>query len=291
MSSPSQPISSIPQKSFELPKYITNTVKFLEFFSVKLALKFALKLFFTPIKFKRPEREFKLYKEAKKEILKNELGNEYEVQTWGEENEKCILLVHGWSGRGTQFHKLILELLKNDWKVITFDAPAHGSSVQKQTTLLEFTYCCMQICKEYGPISNAIGHSLGGGALFNALDRGASFEKLITIGTPATIRLVVKDFSQKIGASQKIAEGILHHIEKNFQVKTPEISSNFLAEKHNPKGLILHDEEDLDVLAMNAYQLHKSWTNASLQISKGLGHRKIINHPDSISRIITLLEN
>lgn len=291
MESPTTPKSSPPKKSFELPKHITNTVKFLEFFSTKLALKFALKLFFSPIKFKRPEREVKIYNEAKRVILKNEIGNEYEVQTWGEENKKCILLVHGWSGRGTQFHKLIEQLLLNNWKVITFDAPAHGSSLQKQTTLLEFTHCCLQIFKEYGPIKHAIGHSLGGGALFNALDRGANFEKLVTIGTPATIRLVVEDFSRKIMGNQKIAEGILEHIEKKFNVKTSEISSNFLAEKYNPKGLILHDDEDLDVPVMNANQLHKSWSNASLHISKSLGHRKVINHQESVSRIIKFLEN
>ncbi len=279
------------KKSFELPKYISNTVKFLEFFSGNLALKFALKLFFSPIKFKRPEREDKLYSAARKSILKNNLGNDFELMVWGEENEKSILLVHGWSGRGTQFHKLIEELLKHKWKVISFNAPAHGFSKQKQTSLLEFTYCCLQITNELGPIDFAIGHSLGSGALLNALDQGSNFKKIVSIGTPATIGMVVEDFSKLIGGSPKIASGILKHIENNFKVDVSKISSNYLAEKYNPEGLILHDAEDADVPVKNAQLLHKSWTNSSLHLSSGLGHRKILNHEDSISRIIAFLES
>lgn len=287
----SPPISSTPKKSFELPKYISKTVKFLEFFSGKLALKFALKLFFTPIKFKRPKREDELYNAAKKTILTNNLGNKFEVLVWGEENKKSILLVHGWSGRGTQFHRLIEGLLQKNWKVITFNAPAHGSSSQKQTSLLEFTFCSLQIYHDLGPIDYAIGHSLGSGALLNAIDQGANFKRIVSIGTPATIRMVVEDFSKIIGASPKISEGLIKHIESNFNVEVSEISSNYLSDKHNPEGLILHDNDDSDVPVKNAHLLHKSWSNASLHLSSGLGHRKVISHEDSISRIMAFLEN
>lgn len=293
MSLPDQDLnrSSIPKKSFELPRYITNTIQFLEFFSTRLALRFALKLFYTPLRFARPNRETKIYEAAKRRVLKNEMDHEYEIMVWGENNQKSILLVHGWSGRGTQFHSLIEELLKKKWKVISFDAPGSGLSQQKQTNLLEFTICCLQLCKEYGPIYHAIGHSLGGGALFNALDQGAEFKYLVSIGTPATIPLVVEDFAFKIKGSRKIAKGILKDIQKKFNVDPEKISSSVLAGKHQPKGLILHDEEDYDVDVKNAYLLHESWTNASLQISSGLGHRKVINDPKSISIILEFLED
>lgn len=291
MSKSRQQSQSIPKKSFELPKYITNTVQVLEFFSYRLALKFVLKLFFSPIRFRRPKREEEIYASANKQILKNKLGHDFELMIWGDKNSKSILLVHGWSGRGTQFHQVIESLLKDNWRVISFDAPGHGNSKLKTSNLLEFTYCCLEICQKFGPLEHAIGHSLGGGALFNALDRGADFKSIVCIGTPATIPMVVEDFALKVKASPKIAKGILKTIERNFEINVEEISSNVLAYKHQPKGLIIHDTEDLDVAVENAFILKKSWTNAELLISTGYGHRKIINHPDSVKKIQEFLNS
>jgi alpha-beta hydrolase superfamily lysophospholipase len=50
---------------------------------------------------------------------------------------KKILLVHGWSGRGTQLFKIADELLKQGYSTISFDAPAHGKSPGK-TIMVDF---------------------------------------------------------------------------------------------------------------------------------------------------------
>ena len=44
------------------------------------------------------------------------------------------LLLHGWSGRGTQLYTFAETLQKEGMEVITFDMPAHGKSLGKKQT-------------------------------------------------------------------------------------------------------------------------------------------------------------
>jgi alpha-beta hydrolase superfamily lysophospholipase len=80
---------------------------------------------------------------------------------------KRVLLVHGWSGRGTQLFKIADELLKQGYSTISFDAPAHGKSPGKTTIMVDFI-TTIEINKQFGPFDAAIGHSLGGMSVLNA---------------------------------------------------------------------------------------------------------------------------
>jgi pimeloyl-ACP methyl ester carboxylesterase len=48
------------------------------------------------------------------------------VVEWGE--GPVILCVHGWSNRGLRFSPLIEVLADAGYRLVTFDAPAHGRS-------------------------------------------------------------------------------------------------------------------------------------------------------------------
>jgi alpha-beta hydrolase superfamily lysophospholipase len=80
---------------------------------------------------------------------------------------KKVLLVHGWSGRGTQLFKIADELLKQGYSTISFDAPAHGKSPGKTTIMVDFITTILEIEKQFGPFDAAIGHSLGGMSVLN----------------------------------------------------------------------------------------------------------------------------
>ena len=64
---------------------------------------------------------------VQKSIEVSEIQKEIVLYEYGKSNKK-VLLVHGWSGRGTQLVKIADELLKMGYMTISFDAPAHGKS-------------------------------------------------------------------------------------------------------------------------------------------------------------------
>ena len=216
-------------------------------------------------------------------------GHGYQLFEWGESGPKVILM-HGWSGRATQFFKIIEALTENGYHVLSIEAPAHGLSRQKQTSMIEFVDAIEDVIDTYGPVDIAIGHSLGGMAVFNAFERKhIDLKKAIIIGTPSGVQSVVRDFCTTVGASEKVGKGILNRIEQNFEVTIEQVSTDYLAGLHNPPGLILHDELDRDADVTNAYAVARSWTNAELVITDGLGHRGILLEESVIKKIIDFL--
>ena len=52
--------------------------------------------------------------------------------------EKTILFVHGWMGHSAQFQNMIQRFLEEGYSCLAFDAPAHGLSTGRQSSLPEF---------------------------------------------------------------------------------------------------------------------------------------------------------
>lgn len=198
--------------------------------------------------------------------------------------------MHGWSGRATQFTAIIKVLLQKNYHVYSIEAPAHGESAQRKTHMLEFVDALQTVIKKFGPFQYAIGHSLGGMAIFNCL-KTSSFDpkSIITIGTPTSIRNVVYDFCDKIETNAQVARQLIRYIEKRYSMKVKKASTGHLASRYNPNGLIIHDVNDLDVDIRNAKALKKKWPNAELLITEGLGHRKILIERKVVDAIVGFL--
>ena len=196
----------------------------------------------------------------------------------------------GAAGQASSF-RLIETLEKEGYHIYSIEAPAHGDSIYKQTDMLEFVQAIEWTLEKFGPINTAIGHSLGGVALFNAHDRGnGAFREIITIGSPANIRGVTKDFCEVVNAGPRVAEGIIESIQKSFNLKVEDASTDTLANKWNPRGLIFHDEDDADVDVENARKLAEAWPAAELYISTGLGHRRILSEPSVHEAILNFIK-
>ena len=262
-------------------------MSFLCTISKPLATKFALKLFFTPLKFSTPKRELNSRECAIQHKLST-TKSKFTLFEWPGPGPK-VILVHGWSGRATQFFKIVESLKKNGYHTFAIEAPAHGESSQKKTHMLEFVDCMEVAQQGYGPFDLAIGHSLGGMAIFNAMKRNLSSSKVIVIGTPSNIRNVVQDFCDKVHASSAVGNSIIRNIESRYSLKVEDASTDTLANIYNPTGLIIHDKHDQDISDSNAMDLAKSWSRAELMLTEGLGHRKVLMDNEVIKKIIHFL--
>lgn len=226
---------------------------------------------------------------SKVKDLKTKTGSSFRTYRLGK-GEKRILMIHGWSGRGTQFFKLA-HALKGEYELVAIDAPGHGPFLGKRTHMLEFVEAIEATIAHYGPFHFGIGHSLGGMALFNAIKEGKRFDKLVIIGTPSGISSVVYDFCDKVKAGTKVAQAILSYIEKRYQIKLAEASTAPLAQRFNPPGLIFHDEQDQDVPMQNALEIDKAWPSAQLIRTRGLGHRRILLDEQVIAELYDFFKN
>ena len=282
---------AIPTQSLQIPKPILITAKFLEVISPKLAMLFAAKLFVRPIKHKIPKREIHMVqKSSQSKLFVPSLKKNIVVYNYGESDKK-ILLVHGWSGRGTQLVKIADEMLKLGYSTISFDAPAHGKSDGKTTIMTEFIASIIEIEKQFGPFEFAIGHSLGGMSILNAIKQNLIVKKAIIIGSGDIIQDVIDDFIQKLQLKPKIGLLLKNHFEKKYNEPMENYSASFSAKSVTIPVLIIHDKDDDDVALKAAHNIHKHLKNSTIMITEGLGHRKILGDTKVIESIKEFISN
>ncbi len=274
----------------KIPKSILLTGKALQRLSPYLATKFAIKIFRTPIKFKTPEREKTMEENAQKSmVLIPKLHKEIMVYSYGNSKRK-VLLVHGWSGRGTQLYKIADNLLENGFMTISFDGPAHGHSNGKTTMMNEFVTSIMYLEKKYGPFEYAIGHSLGGMAVLNSVKQGLKIDKAISISAGCVITDIIKDFVKKIELKPSIVSKIKKNFYKKFGEDIDNYSANLAAKSVDIPTLVLHDSDDKDVDVSCAHNIRQNLKQGELLITQGLGHRQILKNGAVIKKIIEFIK-
>jgi pimeloyl-ACP methyl ester carboxylesterase len=272
-------------QSLQIPKSILFTAKILERISSKLVTLFAARLFTTPIKYKIPKREWHMEQQSQKTRLYiPKIKRKIQVYHYGESDKK-ILLVHGWSGRGTQLVKIADELVKIGYQTISFDAPAHGKSEGKTTIMTEFIASIHEIEKEFGPFEFAIGHSLGGMSILNAIKQNFKVKKAVIIGSGDIIQDIIDDFVSKLKLNPKISGMLKQHFEKKFGESMENYSAHIAAQEVKIPVLIIHDQNDHDVGIKAAYNINKHLENSELMITEHLGHRKILGNELVIKQI------
>ncbi|MBI9042502.1 alpha/beta hydrolase [Lutibacter sp.] len=281
----SKPSNNVPK----IPKSILYTGKILQFFSITLATKFAVKLFRTPIRYKTPEREKMMAKSAQKELIKiPELNKEVMVYSYGYSKRK-VLLVHGWSGRGTQLYKIADKLLENGFMTISFDAPAHGKSSGKTTMMTEFIATSKYLEEKYGPFEIAIGHSLGGMSVLNSVKRFLKVKKAIIIGSGDIITDIMIGFISKLELSRKLVDKMKYFFQKKFGEDIDNYSGSVAALQVKIPTLVIHDTADKEVPVECAYNIRKNLDFGEILITNGLGHTRILKDNFVIERIIDFI--
>ncbi|GAA4073787.1 alpha/beta hydrolase [Flavobacterium cheonanense] len=280
----------IQDQTLKIPKVILITAKLFVAISPKLATKFTAKLFTTPIKHKIPKREFHMDKESVQEIVfVPSINKEIVVYHYGK-SEKKILLVHGWSGRGTQLVKIADELLNLGYSTISFDAPAHGKSKGNSSIMIEFIASILELEKQFGPFEFAIGHSLGGMSILNAIREKLKIRKVVIIGSGDIIQDIIDDFIKKLELNPEIGIKLREHFEKKYGVEMNYYSASNAAKEVLIPVLIIHDENDVDVNVKVAYNIKENLNISELMITKNLGHRKILGNTEVIKRIVEFIK-
>ena len=246
-----------------------NSFRLIEKFLPTVAGKWGIKLFFKPRKHQRPVREAQYIKNASIEKIpfqskyswQEDNGHHYVFYQWG--SGPVVLLVHGWEGRGSQMGPFVKSLVNAGYKVVTFDAVAHGDALGKRTNLPEFADIIADIEKTEGGFEAIIGHSLGGVAAAWAISNGVNASKLVTVGSPASMEFIFAEFARQIGATQTSTDQIAWFIENFSGRKIDEFSLKNILSEH--------------------------WANSEFKLTENLGHRRILRDEKTILEIIDFI--
>ena len=273
----------------------TYLFKILNILSPTLAGKLALRLFMTPPHFGIPRRERKLRDEATLTHLIHK-ERKISVRTWGNPDSPVVLLSHGWGGRCTQLHAFIHPLLDAGYRVIGFDAPAHGDSEGKQTNMLDVASIISAIEKEAGPFEAIIGHSFGTGTTLLSMDKfQVKANKVVLIAYFSDVSFIIQLFSDlfdlKPRTLQAMKQEALKSLSKTYGIawQWDEISPLNTIKSINSALLLIHDKEDHEVPYSQAEPLQAVVPQAQKLLTSGYGHRKILMNKNVIHTVISFI--
>lgn len=273
-----------------IPKTILFFFSVLQKISTALTVKFASLLFKSPIKYKVPKREYLMDQKSKQKLVYiPKIEKQIMTYEYGEGFKK-ILLVHGWSGRGTQLVKIADKLLELGYSTVSFDAPAHGKSPGSTTLMPEFIESILELEKIHGPFEYAIGHSLGSMSILNAIKEGLQIKKAVIIGSGDSVNDILLDFVSNLKLKSNIASKMRAHFEKKYQINMESYSAYIAAKSCTIPTLIIHDINDEDVPYTASENIHKNLKNSTLLLTEKLGHRKILGNEKVIEAIVHFLE-
>ncbi|MCD9015337.1 alpha/beta hydrolase [Parachryseolinea silvisoli] len=255
-----------------------------------LAHRYFVRLFFQPVRYPLPEKEKKA--ESFAQPFSFEAAHKrIQAYAWGPANSPYVLLVHGWSGRATQFRRFVKPLLAKGYCVIGFDGPAHGRSQGSKTHIVEFEETLQKIVALKGVPDTVIAHSFGGGAVLMAAMHGLPIKKLINISSPTIGDEIINTYLRAIQGSPATGTFFKEYVLRAYGKPFDEFTAlHFIRHLPTPLSLMLvHDANDREVSLAHAEALIREYPSAKLLRTEGLGHTRILKDNEVIHACETFI--
>lgn len=272
-----------------LLKVVQSVYPVLERWAPPLAHRFFTKIFFTPLNYPVPEKEKVVEAQAEKFTI-TVRNKRIQCYAWG--SGPVILLVHGWAGRATQFRKII-QALRENFRVVGFDGPAHGRSQGTSTDIREFAEVLEKLYEHVGPPKAIIAHSFGGGAVLYAAMNGLTVPKLINIASPTIGDEIIATYLKRVGASPATATFFKSYIFRTTGQRFDDFTALHFAPNIDQKIdlMLVHDEDDDDVSIAHALALKKIYPQAVMLKTQGLGHTRILKDEGVVKACVSFVSH
>lgn len=255
-------------------KWLRRAMRIASALSPAMAARFAEDLFMTPRRYRAPERERVAIAEA--EEFEVETGPSRVIRAWRWGRGPNVFLMHGWEGRGAQLSAFVAPLVAAGFRVIAWDAPGHGASSGKRSSLVHFAWSLREMADAVGGPYAVIAHSLGCAATTLAMREGLTAQRLVFVAPPLNPADYTSRFGEILGLSDSVVERMKLRIEERFLRKWDDYSLEKLAKNMSSPLLVFHDTDDRDTFLWEAEGLVAVWPGARLLKTSGLGHRRIL---------------
>ena len=218
------------------------------------------------------------------------------VAAWSRGHGPTVLLVHGWGGNAGQMRALADPLLARGFRVVLFDAPAHGSSDPsrlggRRVSMLEIADALRVVAAAAGPIAGLVAHSGGCTATALALRDGWRGPQRIAFVAPFALPSeAIEPFGRAIGASAGVTARFRAMVERRFGRPWTDFDMPGLASRRAvPPLLVIHDRNDREVPPFHGRSVARAWPGARLFETRGLGHRRVLRDAEIASEIAGFL--
>ena len=262
--------------------------------SPTLAARVAGELFRRPRRHARPEREVAWEATAERIELPYEpprgasrrSPRSLSALSWG--TGPTVLLQHGWEGRASQMGAFAAPLVARGFRVVALDAPAHGSSGGKSSSMIEFAAGLRAAGQALGPAHAVVGHSLGAAATSLALREGLDAERLVFVAPPYDLDAYFALFLELLGLGPEVHARMVAGYERHFACRWDDLRRVTAAGDDRPL-LVVHDADDQETPLSAGRAVAEAWTRGALHATAGLGHLRVLRSRAVVERVADAL--
>lgn len=269
---------------------VAGLLRGLERLSPALGTRLALGLFFTPLPTKRVARARPVPQAWRLEHQDFEGGR---LALWRRPDAPAgaprVLLVHGWAGDAQQLRALGEALLVQGIEPVLLDLPAHGRAGGWRTNVGQWVRALFAVSARLGPWDGVAAHSLGALATSHALARGLPARRAALIALAPPPRQFLRWFAKALGAGDGLADRMQRRIEQQLGVAMAEFEPAWLAPRIHQPTLLLHDRDDRTAPLAGSEAMARGLADGRVEVSEGLGHRKLLQDPVAIERVLAHL--
>lgn len=198
---------------------------------------------------------------------------------WGR-GDDVVVLAHGWNGRASQFATLVRELVAEGYRVVAFDAPAHGDTGGRATYLIDWTDILAALQLRYGRLHTVIGHSFGGLAALIAAADGLAVDRVVTVAAPADAGTLHSQFQGMLRYDDRTAAALrVNFAARYFPGEADPFSRLSSVARPVPAGvslLAVHDETDRMVPYDELVRIAAANPTARALTTRGFGHNRVL---------------
>lgn len=268
-------------------KYRTNSLFFraLAAIAPRIAADRAFRLFITPQTRRVSNRDQDVMNAAER-LHATYTDGSLVGYGWGE--GPTIMLVHGWEGSARNFTKLVMPLVEAGFRVIAFDAPAHGASDGKTSNMIEYSRILSALITEFGPVHGVVAHSLGGAAvvLMMGTTKHYRIKRLVLVNTPCEFSDVMARFANFLNLGERTLQHMHRLTQKRLGIPASALSVKAMIPYIGTPGLVIHDRRDPVIPFSDGETIADHWPEGDLIATDGLGHNGALRHPEIIEQMV-----
>lgn len=241
-------------------------------------------LFRTPPRGRRLPREERALAEAK--FSRTPFGTR-SLPTWTWGTGPGVLLVHGWGGHAGRLASFVGPLTRAGCRVVAFDAPGHGAAPGRHSGLPEFVDAIRALTRTHGPFEALVGHSLGATAGALAARDGLRVPRLVLLAPPADPEKYWGRFTRYFRMPARTRDAMSARLERRYRTSWAQL--RVAGGACSAQMIVFHDRRDGTVPLADGLEIVRSWANARLVRTRGLGHHRILRDRSVIARTVSFV--
>lgn len=215
------------------------------------------------------------------------------LSVWSFGSGPTVLFAHGWSGYAAQFEPWIEPLVAAGYRVVLFDAPAHGRSGGRRTNIMDMGGAIQHVAGLFGPVHAVVAHSFGAPATLFALRHGLKVERLALLAAPLSLTPFSVFLAKLLGFPMSVRALMQQTMERKLEFGWHEVETDralaALAAERKLDILLVHDRRDREVPLSAAERIAAAVPAARFYVTDGNGHARLLRSAKVIAEAVAFL--